>query len=101
MSNLDSIIACDALVLMRYAILTYIAAKENAKFYTTFDSLRDQNSKLCFGIRLLQFFLDQLNFILDKLHEFIQNDLKEQAIQLLQAVRNLNVQYMPAQPQSK
>ncbi len=101
MSNLDSIIACDALVLMRYAILTYIAAKENAKFYTTFDSLRDQNSKLCFGIRLLQFFLDQLNFILDKLHEFIQNDLKEQAIELLQAMRNLNVQYMPVQPQSK
>jgi len=101
MSNLDSIIACDALVLMRYAILTYIAAKENAKFYTTFDSLRDQNSKLCFGIRLLQFFLDQLNFILDKLHEFVQNDLKEQAIELLQAIRNLNVQYMPAQPQSK
>jgi len=101
MSNLDSIIACDALVLMRYAILTYIAAKENAKFYTTFDSLRDQNSKLCFGIRLLQFFLDQLNFILDKLHEFIQNDLKKQAIELLQTMRNLNVQYMPAQPQSK
>ena len=98
MSNLDSIIASDTLVLMRYAILTYIAAKEKTQFYTTFDSLRDQNSKLCFGIKLLQYFLDQLNFILDKLHEFVQNDLKEQAIELLQAIKNLNVKYMPAMP---
>lgn len=101
MSNLDSIIACDALVLMRYAILTDIAAKENAKFYTTFDSLREQNSKQCFGIKLLQFFLDQLNFILDKLEEFVQNDFKEQAIELLKALRNINVKYVPALPQSK
>ena len=98
MSNLDSIIASDTLVLMRYAILTYIAAKEKTQFYTTFDSLRNQNSKLCFGIKLLQYFLDQLNFILDKLHEFIQNDLKEQAIELLHAIKNLNVKYMPAMP---
>ncbi len=97
MSNLDSIIACDALVLMRYAILTYIASKENAKFYTTFDNLREQNSKQCFGIKLLQYFLDQLSFILDKLEEFLQNDFKEQAIELLQALRNLNVQFMPEQ----
>ncbi len=101
MSNLDSIIACDALVLMRYAILTDIAAKENAKFYTTFDSLREQNSKQCFGIKLLQYFLDQLSFILDKLEEFVQNDFKEQAIELLKALRNINVKYVPALPQSK
>lgn len=101
MSNLDSIIACDALVLMRYAILTYIAAKENAKFYTTFDSLRDQNSKQCFGIRLLKYFMNQLTFMLDRLYEYLQNDLKEQAIELMQAIRNLNVEYMPLQPQMK
>ena len=101
MSNLDSIIACDALVLMRYAILTYIAFKEKAKFYTTFDSLRDQNSKQCFGIKLLQFFLDQLSFILDKLQEFVQKDRKEQALELLRALRNLNGKYMPEYPHLK
>lgn len=101
MSNLDSIIACDTLVMLRYAMLTYIAANEKAKFYTTFDSLRDQNSKLCFGIRLLNYFMEQLNVLLDKLHEYIQKDLKEHAIELLQTIKNLNLEYRPLQPEAK
>ena len=37
----------------------------------------------------------------DKLEEFVQNDFKEQAIELLKALRNINVKYMPALPQLK
>jgi len=101
MSNLDSIIACDTMVMIRYAILTYIAANQQAKFYATFDSLREQNSRLCFGIKLLQYFMEQLTVILDKLHEYIQNDFKEQAIELLQTIRNLNVESLSVQTQTK
>lgn len=101
MSNLDSIIACDAMVMIRYALLTYIAAKEKAKFYITFDSLRDQNSKRCFGIKLLQYFLDQLRFVIDKLHQYVQNDCKNQALQLLQVIRNFDIDYLTVQPQMK
>ena len=101
MSNFDSIIACDAIVMMRYAILTYIAAKEKTKFYTTFDSLRDQNSKCCFGIKLLQYFLDQLRFVFDKLQQYVRNDLKEQAIELIQTLSNLYIETIPKQLQIK
>ena len=97
MSNLDSIIASDALVMMRYSILTYIAAKVKARFYTMFDMLRDQNSKQCFGIKLLQYFLNQLRFIVDKVKELIELDLKEQAIELLEQLKldTVNAQLHP------
>ena len=100
MSNLDSIIASDALVMMRYSILTYIAAKVKAKFYAIFDSLRDQNTKQCFGIKLLQYFLNQLRFIVDKVKELIELDLKKQAIELLEQLK-LDTIAQQLQPQMK
>ena len=60
------LVPSDALVMMRYAILTYLAAKNKARFYPTFDTLRDQNTKQCFGVKLLHFFLNQLRFVINK-----------------------------------
>jgi hypothetical protein len=101
MSNLDSIIASDALVMLRYAVLTYIAAKHKAQFYATFDALRDQNTKQCFGIKLLQFFLNQLRFVIKKVAQLVELDLKEQAIKLLQQIENLAITSQQLQPQMK
>jgi hypothetical protein len=101
MSNLDSIIASDALVMMRYCILTYLAAKTKAKFYATFEILRDQNLKQCFGIKLLQYFLNQLRFIIIKIKELIELDLKEQALKLLQHVECTANHSLQFQPQMK
>lgn len=77
MSNLDSIIASDALVMMRYTVLTFMSAKNKMRFYTTFDTLREQNSEQCFGLKLLHYFLNQLQFFLQKIEELLQHDLKE------------------------
>lgn len=88
MSNLDSIIASDALVMMRYTVLTFMSAKNKMRFYTTFDTLREQNSEQCFGLKLLHYFLNQLQFFLQKIEELLQHDLKEEAINLLKIVRN-------------
>ena len=101
MSNLDSIIACDTLVMLRYAMLTYIAVGQKSKFYATFDCLRDQNSTQCFGIKLLKYFMEQLSFLLEKLHEYLKNNLNEQAMAMLKTIKNLNVELMPIQAQMK
>jgi len=101
MSNLDSIIASDALVMMRYCILTYLAAKTKAKFYATFEILRDQNLKQCFGIKLLQYFLNQLRFIIKKIKELIELDLKEEALKLLQQLECTTNDSLKSQPQMK
>ena len=88
MSNLDSIIACDALVLMRYTVLTYLASKENARFYEKFDTLRSQQKATCFGMRLLKYYLNQLEFIINEACVLIQNDQKKEAIELLSSLVN-------------
>ena len=101
MSNLDSIIASDALVMMRYAVLTYIAAKHKARFYPTFDVLRDQNTKQCFGVKLLQFFLNQFSVLLKRVTKLIELDLKEQAIELLKQIENITIDSHMLQPEMK
>lgn len=101
MSNLDSIIASDALVMMRYAVLTYIAAKNKARFYPTFDGLRDQNTKQCFGVKLLQFFLNQFNVLLKRVVQLIELDFKDQAISLLKQIENLTINPQQLQPHLK
>jgi hypothetical protein len=50
MSNLDSIIACDALVFMRYIFLSYLAFKEKATFYEKFNALYKSQTRKAFGI---------------------------------------------------
>ena len=101
MSNLDSIVASDALVMMRYTVLTYIATKNKARFYPTFDSLRDQNTKQCFGVKLLQFFLNQFSVLLKKVIKLIELDLKEQAIELLKQIENITIDSHMILPEMK
>ncbi|MFQ5604836.1 MAG: hypothetical protein ACE5HS_16320, partial [bacterium] len=85
----------------RYCILTYLAAKTKAKFYATFEILRDQNLKQCFGIKLLQYFLNQLRFIIQKIKELIELDLKEEALKLLQYVECTASDSLQFEPQMK
>ncbi|MFQ5471501.1 MAG: transposase [Dehalococcoidia bacterium] len=83
MSNLDSIIASDAMVFMRYTLLTYLASKQKARFYEKFDKLRSIQKMKCFGMRLLQYFLNKLQFIIREVCQLIENDHQEKALELL------------------
>lgn len=89
MSNLDSIIACDALVFMRYIFLSYLAFKENATFYEKFNSLYKSQSRKAFGIELLKFFLNKLQYMVQKIRNLLEHGLNEQAMILLDAVSQL------------
>lgn len=89
MSNLDSIIACDALVFMRYIFLSYLAFKENATFYEKFTSLYKSQTTKAFGIELLKFFLNKLQYMVQKIRDLLEHGLNEQALVLLDAVSQL------------
>ena len=89
MSNLDSIIACDAFVFMRYMFLSYLAFKENVTFYEKFNSLYKAQTKKVFGIELLKFFLNRLQYMIQQIRSFLERGLTEQAIILLDAVTQL------------
>jgi hypothetical protein len=89
MSNLDSIIACDALVFMRYMFLSYLAYKENATFYEKFTSVYKSQTTKAFGIGLLKFFLNRLQYMVQKIRSFLERGLTEQAMILLDAVSRL------------
>ena len=89
MSNLDSIIACDALVFMRYIFLSYLAFKENATFYEKFNSLYKSQARKAFGIELLKFFLNKLQYMVQKIRNLLEHGLNEQAMVLLDAVSQL------------
>ena len=59
-SNLDSIIACDALVFMRYILLTYLAFEGESTFYYKFDATRNAHTINTFSMKLLTYFLDSV-----------------------------------------
>jgi len=86
MSNLDSIIACDALVFMRYIFLSYLAFKEKATFYEKFNALYKSQNKKAFGIELLKFFLNKLQYMVRKIRDLLEQGLNEQAMVLLDAI---------------
>ena len=86
MSNLDSIIASDALVFLRYSIITYLSFKENHKFYEVLEKNRNNRKIITYGMRLLQYFLNKLKYIIDIVCQLIQENKKEKAIEIL---RNL------------
>jgi hypothetical protein len=86
MSNLDSIIACDAMVFMRYLILTYLASKDKATFYDKFNILRDAYTTNTFGMRLLQYFMNKLRFIVNEIYILLKEGYQESALKLLESL---------------
>ena len=86
MSNLDSIIACDALVFMRYLILTYLASKDKATFYDKFNTLRQAHTTNTFGMRLLLYFMNKLQFIVNEIYTLLKEGYQESALKLLESV---------------
>ena len=95
MSNLDSIIASDAMVFLRYMILTYLAYLNHSTFYEKFSALRKKHSTDIFGIRLLKYFMNNLQFLLEEISKLIVTDQKEKAIDLLNSLVNYNVTLNP------
>lgn len=89
MSNLDSIIACDALVFMRYIFLSYLAFKEHVTFYKKFSYLHKSQSTKAFGLELLKFFFNRLQYIVQEIRNLLEHGLNEQAMVLLDAVGQL------------
>lgn len=89
-SNLDSIIACDALVFLRSMILTYLAYLNQASFYEKFSDLRRKHATNVFGLKWLKFFFNKLKFIINEICALIKNNQKEKAINLLEYVATFN-----------
>jgi len=86
MSNLDSIIASDALAFLRYSVLTYLSFKENHRFYQVLEKNRDNRKTITYGVRLLQYFLNKLKYVIDIVCNLIQENKNQEAINIL---RNL------------
>ena len=86
MSNLDSIIACDALVFLRYILLTYLAFVSESTVYKKFDELRTAHSINTFGMRLLKHFFGKLNDLIHQVIDLIENGVYDQAIEMLKEV---------------
>lgn len=82
-SNLDSIIACDALVFMRYIILTYLAYLDNISIYKEFDKLRTTHLRRTFGMRLMDHFFKRFNELVQKVIWLLENGNINQARETL------------------
>ena len=83
MSNIDSIIASDALAFLRYSVLTYLAFKENNRFYEVLEKTRGHRKVITYGARLMQYFLNKLKYIIDMVCELIKENKKEEAMAVL------------------
>ena len=90
MSNLDSIIACDALVFMRYILLTYLAFIDDSTFYNKFDAIRKVHTINTFGMRLLEYFLNKLSYLIEEICKLISDGFTDKALELLQNLSNLH-----------
>jgi hypothetical protein len=90
MSNLDSIIACDALVFLRYIFLSYLAFRESTTFYEKFTSLYKSQSTKVFGIELLKFFFNKLQYMANQIRNLLDHGLIEEAKTLLDEMSRLN-----------
>jgi len=88
MSNLDSIIASDALVFMRYLILTYLTSLANTAFFETLEKHRMNFKMLTYGTRLLNYFMNQLKFLVDQICTLIEQGCSTEAIVALKNVFN-------------
>lgn len=82
-SNLDSMIASDAIVFLRYMILTYLGYKDKIDFYATLELKRNQEKFIEYGLRLLKHFLNRLTIFIDTIIALIENNQKEKAVDTL------------------
>lgn len=88
MSNLDSIIASDALVFMRYLILTYLTLLNNTGFFETLEKNRINIKTITYGTRLLNYFLNQLRYVVDQICKLIDAGCTREAIEALTNIFN-------------
>ncbi|OFZ57192.1 MAG: hypothetical protein A2328_00040 [Bdellovibrionales bacterium RIFOXYB2_FULL_36_6] len=86
MSNLDSIIASDALVFMRYLMLTYLSSCTSEGFFDVLEKNRINSKMLTYGMRLLNYFLNQLKYYIDCVCGLIEEGKKDEAIELLKNI---------------
>ncbi len=89
-SNFDSIVASDAIVYLRYTLLTYLAFKNKTSFYENVHLIRKDQLAHCFGIQLLKFFMNQLKALIQYVVNLIQNDQKEKAMEALKTIEKFN-----------
>jgi len=82
-SNLDSMIASDAIVFLRYILLSYLAYKDKIDFYATLEINRNQRKFIEYGLRLMIFFMRRLSVFLEKIVELIENNKKELAVEMM------------------
>ena len=90
MSNLDSIIASDALVFMRYLILTYLSSCTDEGFFDILEKNRINFKMLTYGIRLLNYFLNQLRYVVEHICKLIEDGFTSEAIETLKNIFNPN-----------
>jgi hypothetical protein len=88
MSNLDSIIASDALVFMRYLILTYLSSKTEDGFFNILEKNRINSKMLTYGMRLLNYFLNQLKYMVEQICKLIEDGNTSEAIDALKNIFN-------------
>ena len=86
MSNLDSIIASDAFVFMRYLILTYLTSLNNTGFFDTLEKNRINIKTLTYGKRLLDYFLNKLKYVVEQICKLIQDGYTVEAIETLKNI---------------
>jgi len=90
-SNLDSMIASDAMVFLRYLLLTYLAYKDKIDFYSTLERNRNQKKFIEYGLRLLNYFMKRLSVFFEMIVELIENNEKETALELMRCfIKNIN-----------
>jgi hypothetical protein len=88
MSNLDSIIASDALVFMRYLILTYLTSFDNTRWFEALEKHRMSHKVMTYGTRLLNYFMNQLKYMIDRICKLIEEGFLKEAIVALKEVFN-------------
>jgi len=90
-SNLDSMIASDAMVFLRYLLLTYLAYKDKIDFYSTLERNRNQRKFIEYGLRLLNYFMKRLSIFFKIIVELIEKNEKETALELMRNfIKNIN-----------
>ena len=88
MSNLDSIIASDALVFMRYLMLTYLSSCSSEGFFDVLEKNRINSKMITYGIRLLNYFLNQLKYMVEQICKLIEDGYTSEAIEALKNIFN-------------
>ena len=84
-------IASDAMVFLRYLLLTYLAYKDKIDFYSTLEKNRNQRKFIEYGLRLLNYFMKRLSMFFKIIVELIEKNEKETALELMRNfIKNIN-----------